>query len=354
MQIDGQANIPNKVSSAASAPGIDIEALHAEVAKWQERVPKLAAALRERTEELASVRQELREAQNAGPDQSSPDRGRDDGRDAESDDVRLQARDQLIGELQQKVTDLTGLHRTAASELHVTQMDLSNATEEAKGWQDKWRQVTSSLDNLVADASRNSSDWEQTKQQSLAQEQTLLAAHAKEIERARRDTESLRVRNANLQETMEFANKQIESLGEDVALLVEQGKTTAESLAAADEKIEELSADESGLQQRVVTAERDVASRQTKLNENAEELQSMQVDNATQAEQITKFEMQVGKSDEELAAVSSSSWVTNSSSAFCQRCCSCCNLFNSAICSVWLDSVLAECSCASSNALFNA
>jgi len=292
MQIDGQANIPNKVSSAASAPGIDVEALHAEVAKWQERVPKLAAALRERTEELASVRQDLREAQKAGPDHAPYD--------GESDDARLQARDQLIGELQQKVTDLTGLHRTAASELHVTQLDLSTATEEAKGWQDKWQQVTASLDNSVANASRSSSDWQQAKQQLLEQEQTLLAAHAKEMERARRDTESLRVRNANLQETTEFANKQIESLGEDVALLVEQGKTTSESLAAADKKLEELSGDESGLQQRIVTAERDVASRQNKLNENAEELQSMRADNATQAEQITKLKLLVGKSDEEL------------------------------------------------------
>ena len=292
MQIDGPANIPNSDVSP-NAQGIDIEALHAEVAKWQERVPKLAAALRERTEELASVRQDLREAQKAGAEHPP--------HDAEADDARLQTRDQLITELQQKVTDLAVLHRTAASELHATQMDLSNATEEAKGWQDKWQQVTSSLDSSVADATRSSSDWQKTKQQWAEQEQSLIASHSKEMERAKRDTESLQVRNANLQETMEFANKQLESLGEDMARLVEQDKKADASLAAAQHEIEQLSALDSDLQQRVVGAERDVASSQSKLNECLEELQKAQADNAAQADKIIEIEQQTNKADEQLA-----------------------------------------------------
>ena len=42
---------------------LDAEELRAEALKWQERVPKLASALRERSEELTAAREELRSLQ---------------------------------------------------------------------------------------------------------------------------------------------------------------------------------------------------------------------------------------------------------------------------------------------------
>ena len=112
MHTDGQADISNSDvssinsgshSSADAEDPIDLHALRAEVTKWQERVPKLAKALRERSEELAQAREELRTviSQASTGDMQS----------VEVDDARLQARNDLINDLQAKITELGGKHR---------------------------------------------------------------------------------------------------------------------------------------------------------------------------------------------------------------------------------------------------
>ena len=116
MQIDGPANIPAEDDGST----IDLDALRAEVSKWQERVPKLAKALRERTEELAAAREELRAAQ------TSPAR---ESISSEDTDARLQTRNALIAELQEKVTELGEKHRQLSGTLHTTNLDLESARE---------------------------------------------------------------------------------------------------------------------------------------------------------------------------------------------------------------------------------
>ena len=131
-----QATVPDLAEFDAQA----MEELRAEVAKWQERVPKLAAALRERTDELDAAREEIRTLKSSAP---GP------GVTVEDADARLVTRNELIGELEAKVTELAAKHREAASELHAVQFDLEAASKDAQGWKEKWLSVTDALDEAV-------------------------------------------------------------------------------------------------------------------------------------------------------------------------------------------------------------
>ena len=101
----------------------DIEALKAEVTKWQERVPKLATALRERTDELAQARDEIRDLKKQSEGVGS--------------DVARRAREALIEELEVKVKDLRGKVQSLGGELHTSGLALTEAQEEADSWKSK-------------------------------------------------------------------------------------------------------------------------------------------------------------------------------------------------------------------------
>ena len=72
----------------------ELEALRAELAKWQARVPKLAGALRERTNEVEALRSQLAERPMGDPLPAS-----DNG-------SGIQARDALIEELEAAMAQL--------------------------------------------------------------------------------------------------------------------------------------------------------------------------------------------------------------------------------------------------------
>lgn len=271
MQTDGQADISNSDTPPSSANKledgeIDHVALRAEVVKWQERVPKLAQALRERTEELAATREELRlaKAQDSGGH----------GKPVEVDDARLQARNDLISELQAKVAELGEKHRRAAGELHAATLDVESAREEAAQWQTKWREVTASLDDSVVNASRSDSALAQAKQAWQSEAQALKEAHAETLEKLQRDNESLRVRNGNLSETIEFANKQIAALGEDMALLVAQAKEAESTQAANQADLEDAIRNQAQANQTIASLESQLADRQGSLDDAQASLQA--------------------------------------------------------------------------------
>lgn len=259
MQIDGPANIP----AEDDGPPIDLDALHAEVAKWQERVPKLAKALRERTEELAAVREELRTAQSQ----------KDTSDSGQSIDARLQAREGLIAELQDKVSQLGEKHRQLSGTLHTTSLDLESAQEEAQGWQAKWQEVTASLDNSVEVASRSNTELEQARLGWLKEKDAAVQSHAQGMQQLQRETESLRVRNANLGETVEFANKQIESLGDDMRLLMDRGKTAEATIAQGKAAQQQLQVQIEEAQQHSATLQAQLSDRQGALDSAQQELQ---------------------------------------------------------------------------------
>ena len=278
MQIDGPANI----SAEEDGSTIDLDALRAEVSKWQERVPKLAKALRERTEELAAAREELRTAQTSPAPENAP---------TEDTDARLQARNALIAELQEKVTQLGEKHRQLSGTLHTTNLDLESAREDAQNWHTKWQEATASLDDSVVVASRSSSELEQARLAWSQEKEALAEAHAQAMQQLQRETESLRVRNANLGETVEFANKQIESLGEDMQLLMDRGKSAEVTIAQSQETQAQLQNQIEELNQQNITLQTQLKDRQGLLDDAQQALQQRD-EEALQAAQIVQTQLE--------------------------------------------------------------
>jgi epidermal growth factor receptor substrate 15 len=278
MQIDGPANIPAEEDGST----IDLDALRAEVSKWQERVPKLAKALRERTEELAAAREELRTAQTSPAPENAP---------TEDTDARLQARNALIAELQEKVTQLGEKHRQLSGTLHTTNLDLESAREDAQNWHTKWQEVTASLDDSVVVASRSSSELEQARLAWSQEKEALAEAHAHAMQQLQRETESLRVRNANLGETVEFANKQIESLGEDMQLLMDRGKSAEVTIAQSQEAQAQLQNQIEALDAQNITLQTQLKDRQVLLDDAQQALQQRD-EEALQAAQIVQAQLE--------------------------------------------------------------
>ena len=79
----------NPPPDTGQSPAGDVERLTAELSKWQERVPKLSAALRERTIRVKSLEQRLQELEQLDASDQS--------------DAGIKARDELIEELETKI-----------------------------------------------------------------------------------------------------------------------------------------------------------------------------------------------------------------------------------------------------------
>ena len=216
----------------------------------------------------------------------------------EVDDARLQARNDLIDELQTKITELGDKHRQAAGELHTTQLDLESVQEEAQSWQTKWHEVTASLDISVVEATRNGSALQQAKKTWEADQVELEESHQEILNKAQRDSESLRVRNGNLAETIDFANKQIESLSEDISLLVAQSNQADEALAGVQQDNEQLQKNHAETQQRVLTLEGQLADGQGNLDDANATLKSITEDSKAQSGRVLELEQELSTEDQ--------------------------------------------------------
>ena len=202
-----------------------IEALRSEVEKWQARVPKLASALRERTDELAHARDEIRRlAQDL-------DKTSDDGFMG----VTLKSRDELIAELEVKSKTLSEKVRSLSGEVHTLQLALQESVEEGESWKAKWRDVTSTLDQVSGDKNQLSSQHA-AELDALGLERNTLHSEVKHLQaelnkqaRLGDQVVALRKRNEDLSETTEMANIQMATLGEELASLVERAETAEQA-----------------------------------------------------------------------------------------------------------------------------
>ncbi|MCZ6618268.1 MAG: hypothetical protein O7E57_09050 [Gammaproteobacteria bacterium] len=256
----------------------EVERLTAELSKWRERVPKLSAALRERTERVKSLEQRLL----------------DPGKES---DPGINARDELIGELEVKIQELNSLHQEAQGQLHSGSLEIDELRSEAQSWKTKWQSLTQSLDSQASVFAEQESNLKE-KSLDLASLRSKLDEHAEELDvRANQiqtlsdEVESLSRRNENLFETTELANKQIGTLGDNLNELrgeLREKDRTAEavdleldelkvSLAAEtsrslgkDEEIQVLQADVEGKRQTAVELE----GRIDRLREEAEDLKN--------------------------------------------------------------------------------
>ncbi len=215
--------------------------LHEELEKWRGRVPKLASALRQRTEEVESLRAELDDLKRVGASGS----GRSD--------AGVRARDELISELEAKVETLDGRYKTAQGELHARNLEVTDLKEDLRLWKDKWQSVTQSLD-VQAEAAESRQDQVETlnqtltnMRQQLAERETALRRSEQSLADALGERESLVGRNEKLFETTEMANQQIESLADSLAEMRQELRESGDRQAAAVARAETLQSETDGL-----------------------------------------------------------------------------------------------------------
>ena len=239
----------------AGATDPEMDALRQELTKWQERVPKLAAALRERTGEVETLRKELAQLAAAGSSTgSSPEKG-----------SGIEARDALIGELEAKVKALGGKYQDAEGQLHARDLEIGQLRQEAAEWREKWQSATASLD-----AQADSVDHKDRELSRLKQEvDELLARHESgqarikdqdlELTSLRERARSLESRNENLFETTELANRQIETLGENLDHLRQELAASKEALATHEKAAGGALKDIEDLKGQVASRDQDIA-----------------------------------------------------------------------------------------------
>jgi len=238
---------------------LDLDTLQAEVNKWQERVPKLAAALRERTEELAEARTEIRRLNQIDADPIA---------NPEVDDARLKARDDLIRDLEEKSKEYAERHRTISSQLHSSQIDLTTAQEECDGWKKKWQEVTSSLDSEFSTRSAVSQELQLAQQSWTQQRDELEQFNLDAAEQHTKEIDSLRGRNSNLLETTELANKQLATLSDEMSQLIEQVNTERAGREQAQQETQSASEQVRKLE---IELTQELQSRDAKLAEHEED-----------------------------------------------------------------------------------
>lgn len=197
-----------------------IEALHAEVEKWQARVPKLATALRARTDDLARARDEIRQLKRA----------LDTSHDDERLDLSLKTRDELIAELDNKSKVLAEKVSSLSGEVHSLELALQESRQEGESWKIKWREVTSSLDQLSA-ANNQLRGQHAAEIEALCQEREAMRGEAERAEaevkqqaRLTDEVQALRKRNEHLSETTEMASIQMATLGDELTALAERSE----------------------------------------------------------------------------------------------------------------------------------
>ncbi|MEM9621670.1 MAG: hypothetical protein AAF993_08485 [Pseudomonadota bacterium] len=217
----------------------EIDDLRAEVSKWQERVPKLATALRERTEELAAARDQIRQL---GQQSQAQENG------ASVDDARLQARDDVIRDLEAKLASQAAEHRATAGELHSLKLALESAETESSSWKEKWQSVTQSLDEAVAQNASTSTALENQLTRWDEEKQDLQTQHAKTLTTLQAKADSLQQRNQNLQQTTEMLNTQVESMADELTRALQEAQQHEQELAARQQALQAAEQDRQTLQ----------------------------------------------------------------------------------------------------------
>ncbi len=193
----------DSVSSVDTEPS-SIAHLQAEIAKWRARVPKLAAALNERTERVNQLESQIAQTANAQTAGSEGGAG-------------ARARDERIRELDTKLEQARAELRSAQSALHERSLRVAELEGELTEWQNKWQSVTQELDNGDSAAARS----------------------ATELKDANTEIASLKKRADDLIATAEMAHNEVDVLSADLrGLRCDLGRTSDEK-KALEESLEQ-------------------------------------------------------------------------------------------------------------------
>jgi predicted flap endonuclease-1-like 5' DNA nuclease len=230
-------NAPEETGSGpARAPGKgrELDDLKQELAKWQERVPKLAAALRERTEhasELQAQIEKLEANHRASSDQAA---------------AASKERQQRVDELHSQLQAQQAKHQELQSELQARGAQIADLRLEVADWKEKHQHLVEAGEQASGPSEEDQAALEALKRENaslaeaLAEKTRLAEERAREVASLREDAESLSSRNATLFETTEFASKQLDSLGDNLGELRDELNARSEALREKTARIEAL------------------------------------------------------------------------------------------------------------------
>ncbi len=230
---------------------------NAELAKWRARVPKLASALKQRTEQIGLLESELARLQSEAGKASASGPG-------------LQARDEHIAALELKLSGLTKNYQTSEGKLRARELELEDLRADLLASKQRWQNLTEALDEQVA-----STDEVQAKLASASEQQSTLQANL----------EVATLRESALQAELDAtAQQQIEQLAKFEAL-VERESSLQENFEAATERESSLQSELAALQVKFDAAAQREATQQAELAAQQQQLveQSSAVNAAQQA-----------------------------------------------------------------------
>ena len=318
--VEPGSQVPN--STDADAGSKDVEALQAELAKWQARVPKLAAALRERTEAAERLQEQL-----VGGQQTPGER----------------ARAELIEELEAKLSSLNSKHQDLQGQLHSRDVEANALRQDAAEWRAKWQALTEALDEQAVQTTRQRAELESAKadlaalEEQLTERQAGSAEQEHAVQMLRDEAASLKKRNEQLFETTELANKQLDSLGSTItelrdaatskdaeladvrAQLQAQQGVSQEQLATRDAQIRQLHTDVDALHTLVETKQEAATELEAKLAAQAgldarvdeletqlatagQEQEALAAEAAAAREQLAQVQAELQQQTDQLAA----------------------------------------------------
>jgi predicted flap endonuclease-1-like 5' DNA nuclease/chromosome segregation ATPase len=201
----------DQVPSTAAADVVG--AARRELEKWRERVPRLVAALRERSEEVDRLQAEVGALKSA---QAAPAVVLD-AHPLALEGVR--AREAVIAELEQELDSLREANAGLQGAVHARSLTIGGLKRDLQGWKDKWHELARRLDGAAEDgrvAELTSTNNHLTRE---------LAEVRRTVTELTGERDALAARNADLFETTGFATRQMEVLADDLGELRSQLKT---------------------------------------------------------------------------------------------------------------------------------
>lgn len=237
----------------------------AELAKWRARVPKLASALKQRTEQVGLLESELARLQSEAGKASVGGPG-------------LQARDEHIAALELKLSGLTTNYQNSEGNLRARDLELEDLRADLLASKQRWQSLTEALDGQVA-----STDDAQallasaTEQQSTLQAELKAATERQSVLQAELDAlvtrESLQRTELDAATAQEFEQQgKLDAATERESALHENLNAATERESTLQTQFDALTEQESLLQAKFEAAVEREATQQAELEAQQQQL----------------------------------------------------------------------------------
>lgn len=252
--------------AAPVAPPTDAKA---ELAKWRARVPKLASALKQRTEQIGLLESELARLQSEAGKASAAGPG-------------LQARDEHIAALELKLSGLTKNYQNSEGNLRARELELEDLRADLLASKQRWQSLTEALDEQVASTDEAQVLLANASEQQSTLEAKLEAATERES-RLQMELDALVEReSAQRVELDAAAQRQVDQLTK-IEVAAERDSALQENLEAATQRESSLQSELAALQakfdaavHREITQQAELAAQQQQLTEQGSAVSAAQ------------------------------------------------------------------------------